>query len=119
MELLPQTYAWGDAFEHWVILEIIKTASYHRLDWRFSYLRTKDDLEIDLIIDRPGASPVLVEIKSKKKITEQDAKALELLGPDIHKKSENFLLSLDPLAAVFGRTRAFHWQQGIQHIFDL
>ncbi|HEY8272598.1 MAG TPA: DUF4143 domain-containing protein [Pseudobdellovibrionaceae bacterium] len=54
VELLPQTAAWGEAFEHWIILEIKKNADYHRLDWEFSYLSTKDDVEIDLIIDRPG-----------------------------------------------------------------
>lgn len=43
VELLPQTFAWGDAFEHWVILEFIKNASYRRLDWTFSFARTKDE----------------------------------------------------------------------------
>ncbi len=27
--------------------------SYHRLDLKFSYLKTKTDLEIDLIVERP------------------------------------------------------------------
>lgn len=114
VELLPQTYAWGDSFEHWVILEIYKNASYLRYDWKFSYLRTKDDLEIDLIIDRPGLPMALVEIKSKEKVSEADAKALESLGPDIKRKAERFLLSMDPLEATFGRTRAFHWMKGLQ-----
>lgn len=118
VELLPQTYAWGDAFEHWVILEIFKRASYARLDWKFSYLKTKDGLEIDLIIERPGQRLALVEIKSKKRVTELDAKALELLGKDIDPKAEKFLLSLDPLESQFGRTRAFHWTKGIQVLFD-
>lgn len=83
VELLPQTSAWGDAFEHWVILEIYKNASYLRNDWKFFYFRTKDDLEIDLIIDRPGKSSVLIEIKSKQKVSEADVKTLESLGKDI------------------------------------
>ena len=45
VELVPQTFSWGEAFEHWIILEIIKRASYLRLDWSFSFLRTKDDVE--------------------------------------------------------------------------
>jgi predicted AAA+ superfamily ATPase len=117
VDLLPQTFAWGDAFEHWVILEIMKTASYLRLDWKFSYLRTKEDLEIDLIIDRPGLAPALVEIKSKNKVASEDTKSLRLLGPDIHKKADQFLLSLDPLEAKFDQVRAFFWLEGIKRLF--
>ena len=118
VELLPQTYAWGEAFEHWIILEIIKRASYERLDWSFSFLNTKDGLEIDLIIERPGQPLALIEIKSKERITESDAKALELLGPDIDKKAERFLFSRDPLESVFGKTRAVQWQVGINILFN-
>ncbi|PWU19780.1 MAG: ATPase, partial [Bdellovibrio sp.] len=117
VDLLPQTYAWGDAFEHWVILEIFKNASYDRLDWEFSFLRTKDDLEIDLIIDRPGQPPVLVEIKSKQRVQESDTKSLQLLGPDIHRNPESFLLSMDPLEARFGKVRALRWDHGLDVIF--
>lgn len=117
VDLLPQTYAWGEAFEHWVILEIIKRVSYLRLDWSLSYLRTKDDLEIDLVIDRPGQNPALIEIKSKAKVTAEDTKALRLLGNDIHPKSDQYLFSLDPLEARFEKVKAFHWIKGIEVLF--
>jgi predicted AAA+ superfamily ATPase len=42
--LLPQTSAYGEAFEHWVILELIKISEYKRLDWKFYFIRTKDDV---------------------------------------------------------------------------
>ena len=64
MELVPQTFAYGKAFEHWVILEAMKMNEYRRLDYQFMYLKTKDDAEIDLIIERPGEKTLLVEIKS-------------------------------------------------------
>jgi predicted AAA+ superfamily ATPase len=117
VELLPQTYAWGDAFEHWVLLEIYKRASYARCDWKFSYLRTKDDVEIDLIIERPGHSMVLFEIKSKARVSEVDAKALETLGEAVDSKAERILLSMDPQEARFGKTQAFQWEKGIQVLF--
>jgi uncharacterized protein len=117
VELLPQTYAWGDAFEHWVLLEIYKMASYRRQEWRLSYLRTKDNLEIDLIIERAGSPPLLIEIKSKARVIESDAKALELLGPDIHQDSKRYLFSMDPLPGKFGKTQAVHWQEGLHLLF--
>lgn len=117
VELLPQTSAWGEAFEHWITLEIIKNSSYHRLDWSFSYLQTKDDVEIDLIITRPGQATLLIEIKSKTRVNASDAKSLETLGKDIDPKAENWIISCDPLEQQFGSTRAVYWQNAIQDLF--
>lgn len=108
--LLPQTSAFGDAFEHWVTLEIFKLASYYRSDWNFHYIKTKDDVEIDLIIKRPGKPLLQIDIKSAVRVRESDAKNLETLGVDIEKKSDRFLLSNDPLKQQFGKTQAMHWK---------
>lgn len=118
VELLPQTSAWGEAFEHWVVLEFIKNVSYHRLDWDLSYIRTKDDVEIDLIVSRPGDRPLFIEIKSKAQVHEQDAKSLETLGTDLDPKAEKWILSNDPLERYFGNTRAVFWRDGIRLLFS-
>jgi predicted AAA+ superfamily ATPase len=117
VQLLPQTFAWGDAFEHWVILEFIKGAQYKRLDWSFFYLRTKDDVEIDLIVKRPGENDLFVEIKSKTMVDASDAKSLETLGHDTDPMAEKWLLSCDPLERKLGRTRAIFWQDAIRELF--
>ena len=117
VELLPQTRDWGDAFEEWVILEFLKNSSYKRLDWEFSYLRTKDDVEIDLIVTRPGDKKLLIEIKSKDQVCSEDANSLEKLGPDIDPKAERLLLSRDKLEQKFGKTRAIHWQLALKELF--
>ncbi|MEI8026921.1 MAG: ATP-binding protein [Pseudomonadota bacterium] len=117
VNLLPQTFAWGDAFEHWVILEIVKNVSYSRLDWSFSFIRTKDGVEIDLVIERPGIPALFIEIKSKNLVNESDAKSLETLGRDTDPDAERWLLSLDPLDRFFGKTRALHWQKAITELF--
>jgi hypothetical protein len=54
-----------------------------------------------------------VEIKSKTKVTEQDAKTLEKLGPIFKEPIEKFLLSQDPLTQHFGGTKAIYWLDGI------
>ncbi|MFZ4405108.1 MAG: ATP-binding protein, partial [Pseudobdellovibrionaceae bacterium] len=119
VELLPQTSAYGDAFEHFIILEFVKQISYGRLDWELSYLRTKDDQEIDLIIDRPGKKRIFIEIKSKNKVTAEDANVLERLGHDVDAKAEKILLSQDPLPQNFGSTKALFWQAGLKQIFGI
>jgi len=114
--LLPQTSAYGDAFEHWVVLEFVKLSHYFELDWELFYLQTKDGSEIDLVIKRPGQPILLVEIKSKDRVTESDAKTLEHLGADFKEPVEKWLLSQDPLTQSFGTTRAIHWKDALQSI---
>ncbi len=114
--LLPQTSAFGNAFEHWVVLEFIKLAKYLVLDWEFFYLLTKDGQEIDLIVTRPGRPILLVEIKSKEKVSDLDAKILENLGNEFSSPTEKWLLSRDPLPQKFGSTKAFFWKDALEKL---
>ena len=116
VSLLPQTKAFGQAFEHWIILEIIKNASYKRRDWRYFYLRTKDNLEVDLIIEEPRKR-ILIEIKSKNRVREEDTKVLQSLGKDFPPPADKWLISRDPLERNFGTVRALHWKQALQELF--
>ena len=111
--LIPGTYAFGNAFEHLVILELLKFKEYRRLDWNFSYLRTKDDAEIDLIIERPGMPPALIEIKSSAKIGERDIGVFKNLVRDFG-ECRAFLLSLDPKRKSIDSALCIHWRD----IFD-
>ena len=112
--LVEQTSSFGDAFEHFLILELIKIADYKRLDWKFSFLQTKNNLEIDLVIERPGRPLCLVEIKSKKKISVSDAKTLISLGNDLDTNAKKYILSQDPLTQDLGDSIvAMHWQKAL------
>jgi predicted AAA+ superfamily ATPase len=117
--LLPQTAAFGDAFEHWVILEVLKLSKYFALDWELFYLHTKEGKEIDLIATRPGQPLLVIEIKSKEKVSESDAKTLETLGNDLGEETEKLLLSRDPLPQAFGSTKALFWQDALATLFGI
>ncbi len=118
-KLVPRTSAFGDAFEHFIVMELVKGASYKRLDWRFSYLRTKEDVEIDLIIDRPGKPRAMIEVKSKEKITPADVKSLETLGKDTDARADRFLVSLDKNNQQIGSTRALYWKDALVELLEL
>lgn len=113
--LFEQTSEFGKAFEHFIICEMIRLDSYNKSDYSFYYLRTKDNLEIDIVIDRPGQKTALVEIKSKKKVDERDTRHLELIHKDF-KNSECFLLSQDPQAKKIGSVKAYPWQLGLSEL---
>jgi len=112
VELAPQTYAYGVAFEHFIVNEISRLQSYGKKDYRLSYLRTKNGVEIDLVIERPGLKRALVEIKSTEHVTEDDVRALAQLGKDVP-NSEAFCLSRDATAKKIFAASCFPWHRGL------
>src|SRR3990167_4430436 len=117
LPLLPSTFSYGSAFEHFIISECIRLASYYQKDYKFSYLRTVTDQEIDLIIERPGQPTLLLEIKSALEVNEQMAKPLRLLKKEFP-QAEGRILSNDPYAKRFDDVLALPWKQALNDIFS-
>lgn len=115
VELAPSTYAFGKAFEHFVLLEIIRLSDYRSNDYRFSYLRTKDGAEIDLIIERPGSNVALVEIKSTDRIDERDIREVSRFL-SVFPGAEAFCLSRDKVRKRIGDVLAVHWMEGLNEL---
>jgi predicted AAA+ superfamily ATPase len=116
--LAQSTSAFGEAFEHLVIMEINRLCHYARPDYSLSYVLTKDGAEIDLVVERPGQPTALVEIKSKSSVDERDCRHLEHFRPDF-RKPDLFLLSNDPVSKEIGFVRAEYWQSGILDILGI
>jgi len=116
--LRPQTYAFGRAFEHLIVCELTRLCSYLRNEFSFSYLRTKDDAEIDLIIERPGMPIVLVEIKSTDRVGEDDVSVIRKFLPDFP-GALAICLSLDPHAKVLHGVECAFWSEGVKQILGI
>jgi len=114
--LTTSTSAYGEAFEHFVILECIKLAAYFKPEYRFSYLRTKDDLEIDLVVERPGKPILFIEIKSSSNVQERDLSQLRLATRDF-KKCESICFSQDLQTKQFDCIKVMPWHEGILKFF--
>lgn len=116
--LKPSTYAFGSAFEHWVITEIHRLNHYYKKDYALYYLRTKEQAEIDLIVERPGLSTVLIEIKSTTRCDPKDAKKLEHFLKDFRQPAIAYLFSLDPYPQQMGQVQGLPWDKGIHMLFN-
>jgi predicted AAA+ superfamily ATPase len=117
VELVPKTYAFGKAFEHWVIAECHRMNEYKKCDFRFSYLRTKDDVEIDLIIKRPGQRELLVEIKSTQQVLANEASRIKHLSQDWDIPCEAQIWSLDQEEKNIDGILCLPWQEGLRRAF--
>jgi predicted AAA+ superfamily ATPase len=82
LDLTPRTSEFRNCFENFMINEFIKINAYLEKDYTFSFLRTKDDAEIDLVIKKPNGDISLVEIKSSDFITESHIKFLRHFEKD-------------------------------------
>ncbi|MDD9899262.1 MAG: AAA family ATPase [Candidatus Melainabacteria bacterium] len=114
--LQESSFAYGNAFEHFVILDIIKLASYFHDNYRFSYLRTKDGVEVDLVVERPGLPHLFIEIKSSKEVDTSELKNLSLLATDFG-DCEAVCFSRDKLNRQVDDIELVHWQEGLERYF--
>lgn len=115
---VPSTSYYGELFEQFIIVECIKLKHYYQSEYRLSYLMTDSDLEIDLIIERPGVSPIFVEIKSKDAVTEEDLSSLLKLTKDFG-ECEAICLSQDPRKKKIEHVTVYPWQEGLRYIFGI
>ena len=116
LELHPQTTAYGNLFESFVILEIIRLNDYFEKHFQFSYLMTKDRVEVDLIIERPGKTTILVEIKSGDHLDEDDCRSLRVVGKDF-KNAELWVISNSEEERLSQGVHYMHWKNAIQKLF--
>lgn len=113
--LLPQTYFFGEAFEHFIFLEMYRRNEYRKRDYRFSYIQTHDGAEVDFVIERPGKPVALVEIKSSSVVSPTMVKHLLRFSQEFS-RCEPFLLSLDPAPQKIGAVHALHWEEGLNEL---
>ena len=116
--LHTNTYEFGDLFEHFVILEFMRLSAYMEKRHRFAFLRTKDDAEIDLIIEPPRGRPYCIEIKSSDRLDKSRLSSFKRLSSHVP-KGRFYWLSRCSEEVEIDNIRCLPWQKGIAEILDL
>lgn len=116
LPITQSTSQYGEIFEHFIILQCKQLASYYHREYRFSYLKTKDDAEIDLIVERPGLPLLFIEIKSSDNIQSHHLTTLRKLALDFG-NCEAVCFSCDHYPKELDGIKVFPWQQGIKKYF--
>ncbi|OGT48786.1 MAG: hypothetical protein A3E82_08220 [Gammaproteobacteria bacterium RIFCSPHIGHO2_12_FULL_38_11] len=115
--LVRSTNYYDDLFEQFIVTECIKLASYNKSEYQFSYLRTESDVEVDLIVERPGKQLLLIEVKSKVCVEKSDLKSLINIASDFP-ECEAVCFSCDPYIKKIDDVMVYPWQEGIKKFFD-
>ena len=111
------TYGWGNAFEHFVILECRRLISYSGNQFEMNFMRTYDDQEIDLVVKRPGRPLLLIEVKSTSEISPHQVSGFLRAKDIVNEPCECAVFSCDPNAQVIEGARCLHWQEGLREYF--
>lgn len=114
--LIPKTAAYGEAFEHFILLEFIRLGGYFQPDYRFSFIRTVSDVEVDLVVERPGKKLLLIEIKSADEIDKADISSFIKFTKDIE-NAEAIVLSRDRFIKKMDHVTCYPWQEGLAFCF--
>lgn len=116
-DVSPKSFEYGQLFEAFVVTELHRRLTYQDKQFKLSYLRVNEDLEIDLILERGRRAPTLIEIKSATKVDERHAKGLLTLGAEF-RASRQYLISNDPDVKQFSTVLACPWAKAIDQIVD-
>ncbi len=111
----PNTYGYGKAFEQFIVTEIHRLNYYRNSNYKLYYLRTKDQAEIDLIIEKPDHTLVLIEIKSGTEVDERDCHSLHAFLKDMPDATA-MVLSNDPASKKIGSVVCHHWKLGLREL---
>ena len=119
LPLKSKTFSFGQAFEHFIILECFKLNHYLRQSYKFSYCKTKNGLEVDLIIQRPGKKELLVEIKSAEEIRKDHIKTIKSFSKDWDTPHEAQIWSMDTQIQSIEGIQCFPWKTALKKLFKL
>ncbi len=118
VDLNSSSYAFGEAFETWVVQECFRLNEYFKRDFRLSYLRTQSDVEIDLILERPGQPDLLVEIKSTGFLREEDVKSISKIANAWDRPCQSQVWSQDPSSKTILGVECLSWRIGLRDAFE-
>ena len=112
----PHTYAFGKLFENFIVTECFRLNDYFETNFTLSYMHTKDNMEIDLILDKPQEKTIFIEIKSTDRVDPTAIRALKQVQKEL--PNEIFMvLSLEKEPRCLDGILIIPWQQGLRRIF--
>jgi predicted AAA+ superfamily ATPase len=114
LDLAPveRTYEYGKLFESFIINEIKRALEYSGKQFQLSHLRSDENTEIDLIVERAGQPTLLIEIKSSTDIREEHIASLSRLSRDI-KGSRSICLYRGASSKIISGVEILPWKEGI------
>ncbi|MDP1574778.1 MAG: DUF4143 domain-containing protein [Coxiellaceae bacterium] len=104
---------YGQAFEHFIVLELRAYVSYKRLHLPISYWRSQQHHEVDFII----GDDIAIEVKSTHKITEKHLKGTRLLMQEAICQ-KYYVISQDPINRQIDHIHIIFWKDFLTQLWE-
>ena len=108
-----QSDLFGQAFEHFIAMELRAYISYSRKKLPLCFWRTPDGQEVDFVIGDRAA----IEIKASKKISSKHLKGLRYLMEE-NKIEKYYMVSQDPIALIDEGIYILPWENFLKRLWD-
>lgn len=106
--------AFGKAFEHFLLMEIIAYRSYQEADFSMHFWRTKSGLEVDFVL---GDGEVALEIKGSRRVDPHDLTPLKAFVEE-HRPRKALLVCNEKLARVTEKIRITPWRDFLSDLWN-
>lgn len=85
-KILSDSLSWGRLLENFVLMELVKQASWSKFDLSLYHYRSASGREIDFVIEKNDGKLVAVEIKATAKVTATDFNHIKAFADDTGEK---------------------------------
>jgi predicted AAA+ superfamily ATPase len=106
----------GEVFEQFIVNQVLQSNAYSESEFRVSYYRDENDIEIDLVIERPGQKILFLEIKSAHEVFDTDCKSLNVVSKDFP-EAELQVWSNSKVTKKLGKVLCLNWAEGLKLLF--
>lgn len=117
VDLKQSTFEYGKLFESFIISEIFKLNEYYEKNFKLYFLKTKDGVELDLIIETPHKKYLCIEIKSGVVSDLGSFTSKRELSSDIS-SSKLIVLSQNKEPLMNDFVHVLPWREGLDMIFQ-
>ena len=115
-QISPGTSYFGELFEQFIVVQVIHLARYRSPEAKISFYHDENDIEVDLVVERPMAPPLFIAIKSTHAVNESMTKSLRTVRKDFP-DADFQLWSQDDVPRTWDATQAISWQEGLRRLF--
>lgn len=110
--IVKNTREYGEAFEHFIALELRAYISYMRCRLKLSYWRTKHGYEVDFIV----GDEVAIEVKATDRVQDKHLKTLLALEEE-QICNAYYLVSFDRVNRKKGNIQIIYWQDFLEKLW--
>ena len=104
----------GQAFEHFILMQLLAHSSYQELGYSINFWRTKTGLEVDFII---GSGEVAVEVKGTNRLDLKDMKPL-LAFAEEYSPRMSIIVCNEKARRVHGKVLVLPWREFLDELWE-